>query len=804
MQYAFTDEQEQLRDAVRRFLADRSPPAEVRRLMATEQGYDAEVWKQLCQDLALAGVHVPETYGGQGFSIVEMAIVMEEMGRSLLCTPYFASTVMAATAILTGGSETDKNELLPAIANGERLATLAITEPNGRWDLAGIELRVENGRLRGVKSHLVDGCAADLLIVAARTEAAENGDGLSLYSVDAAATGVVRTPLTALDATRKLARIEFNDVEAHLLGREGEANAALEKTLQIAAIALANEMVGGAQRLLESAVDYAKLRLQFGRAIGSFQAVKHRCADLLLTVEQAKSAAYFAANAAAEDSADTAALASLAKAAAAEAYMQAAKDCIQIHGGIGFTWDNDTHLWYKRAKSSEAFLGDAAHHRELLMREPFIHQVRRTQTSQTVEAKPTPADDDDQALQVRQEVRAWLNENWDPEQSLLQWRNQLADSGWGMPAWPKQWFGRDLPQALVPVVEEEFARARAVGVAKTGIRLLAAATLLEHGNDEQKAKYLRRILTGEDTWCQLFSEPGSGSDLAGASSRADFDGERWVVNGQKVWTTSAHHADYGLLLARTDWDAPKHQGLTYFILDMHQPGVEVRPLRQMNGHASFNQVFFTDAEVPPENRLAEVGQGWQVAITTLAHERRAADGIGRSHERQTKGRIYAEEREETAVALEPYKWYPQRAGRVDLIVERAVATGKIDEPVARQEIAKLLTMACAADWTAQRARAAQEQGRPQGPEGSLGKLAGSNIARLACHVHTLVSGADAMLSGEDAAMDGLIAEILISVPATSIAGGTDEIQRNIVAERVLEMPKEPRMDRGPFRDVKRN
>ena len=804
MQYAFTDEQEQLRDAVRRFLADRSPPAEVRRLMATEQGYDAEVWKQLCQDLALAGVHVPEAYGGQGFSIVELAIVMEEMGRSLLCAPYFGSTVMAATAILAGGSEADKNELLPAIASGERLATLAITEPNGRWDLAGIELRAENGRARGVKSHVVDGCAADLLIVAARTEATENGDGLSLYAVDAAATGVVRTPLTTLDATRKLARIEFNDVEAHLLGREGEANAALEKTLQIAAIALANEMVGGAQRLLESAVDYAKLRLQFGRAIGSFQAVKHRCADLLLTVEQAKSAAHFAANAAAEDSADTAALASLAKAAAAEAYMQAAKDCIQIHGGIGFTWDNDTHLWYKRAKSSEAFLGDAAHHRELLMREPFIHQVRRTQTTQAAEAKSAPADDDAQARQVRQEVRAWLNENWDPEQSLLQWRNKLADSGWGMPAWPKQWFGRDLPQALVPVVEEEFAHAHAVGVAKTGIRLLAAATLLEHGNDEQKAKYLRRILTGEDTWCQLFSEPGSGSDLAGASSRADFDGEKWVVNGQKVWTTSAHHADYGLLLARTDWDAPKHQGLTYFILDMHQPGVEVRPLRQMNGHASFNQVFFTDAEVPPENRLAEVGQGWQVAITTLAHERRAADGIGRSHERQTKGRIYAEEREETAVALEPYKWYPQRAGRVDLIVERAVATGKIDEPVARQEIAKLLTMACAADWTAQRARAAQEQGRPQGPEGSLGKLAGSNIARLACHVHTLVGGADSMLSGEDGAMDGLIAEILISVPATSIAGGTDEIQRNIVAERVLEMPKEPRMDRGPFRDVKRN
>ena len=802
MQVVFTDEQEQLRDAVRRFLAERSPTEEARRLMATKNGFDPALWRQLCQDLALAGVHVPEAYGGQGFSAVELGIVLEEMGRALLCAPYFSSTVLAATAILNAGSEQDKQELLPAICNGERLATLAITEPNGRWDLAGIELLANGDRLQGVKSHVVDGCLADLLIVAARSPASQGDDGLSLYAVDAAAAGIARRPLTALDATRKLARIEFNDVPARRLGDEGAAGAALAKTLQLAAIALANEMIGGAQRLLESAVEYAKLRLQFGRAIGSFQAVKHRCADLLLTVELAKSAAYRAAGASAEASDSTAALASLAKASAADAYMQAAKDCIQIHGGIGFTWDNDTHLWYKRAKSSEAFLGDAAYHRELLMRQPFIHQVRRSASAPSTPSAAAPADDE--ARRVREEVRAWLAANWSAEQSLVAWRNKLADSGWGMPTWPAQWFGRDLPQALAPVVEEEFARANAVGVAKTGIRLLAAATLLAHGNDEQKAKYLRRILTGEDTWCQLFSEPGSGSDLAGASSRADFDGKRWIVNGQKVWTTSAHHADYGLLLARTDWDAPKHQGLTYFILDMRQPGVEVRPLRQMNGHASFNQVFFTDAAIPPENQVSAIGNGWQVAITTLAHERRAADGIGRSHERQLNGRIYAEEREETATALEPYKWYPQRAGRVDLVVERALASGKIDDPAARQEIAKLLTMASAADWTAQRARAAQEQGRPQGPEGSLGKLAGSDIARLACHVHTLIAGADAMLGGDDGALDGLIAEILLSVPATSIAGGTDEIQRNIIAERVLGMPKEPRMDSGPFRDVKRN
>ena len=407
---------------------------------------------------------------------------------------------------------------------------------------------------------------------------------------------------------------------------------------------------------------------------------------------------------------------------------------------------------------------------------------------------------------VRAEVRAWLEANWNPDLGLVEWRNKLIDSGWGVPSWPKAWFGRELPMALELAVEDELQRIGAITVAKTGIRRLAAATLLVHGTDAQKERFLRRSLTGEDTWCQLFSEPGSGSDLAGATTRAEFKGNRWVINGQKVWTTSAHHADWGLLLARTDWDKPKHQGLSYFVLDIHQPGVTVQPLRQMNGHASFNQVFFTDAEVPPENLVSEVGRGWAVATTTLMHERRGADGISRWGQAPSgKGRVYDEERAETATVMEPYKWYPQRAGRVDLIVERAKATGRNTDPVVRQEIAKLLCLSKSAEWTSRRARAAQMQGRPQGPEGSLGKLISSHVARAAARVHTLISGADSMLTGEDGPMNGLIAEILVSVPAGSIAGGTDEIQRNIISERVLGMPKEPRTDNDrPFRDVPKN
>ena len=264
---------------------------------------------------------------------------------------------------------------------------------------------------------------------------------------------------------------------------------------------------------------------------------------------------------------------------------------------------------------------------------------------------------DDEAT-LRAEVREWLHAHWDINRSLVAWRNLLVDSGWGMPHWPRAWHGRDLPVSLLPVVEEEFEAAQAVGVARIGIRLLAAATLLEHGSDSHKSRFLRRILTGEDTWCQLFSEPGSGSDLAGASTRADRDGDNdghgWRVNGQKLWTTSAHHAQWGLLLARTDWDAPKHTGMSYFIIDMMQPGVEVQPLKQMNGHASFNQVFFTDAQVPAVNLVGKIGDGWKIAMTTLAHERRNADALRRwGHASPHAGPIYDEERAEIATVTLP-------------------------------------------------------------------------------------------------------------------------------------------------------
>jgi alkylation response protein AidB-like acyl-CoA dehydrogenase len=372
MQFSFTSEQEEFRSILRRFFQDKSPTTTVRRLMETETGWDRAAWQDLNQQLGLTAIHIPEAYGGQGFSFVELGIVLEEMGRALVCAPYFASTVLAATAIVNAGTESQKRELLPSIADGSCIATLAFTEPNGKWDTTGVETTATpaGGRFRldGVKSFVLDGHTSDLIVVLARRQGTTGTNGLSFFTVPGDTPGLTRRPLKVLDPTRKQGRLEFRSVEVDLLGEEGAAAAPFAKTMTQAAACLANEMVGGAERLRQSALDYANLRVQFGRTIASFQSMKHKQADMLVEVELAKSAAYAAASAAAEDDPDLPAIASLAKAAASDAYMQTAISTIQIHGGIGFTWDNDTHLWFKRAKSSEVFLGDPAWHRELMMR----------------------------------------------------------------------------------------------------------------------------------------------------------------------------------------------------------------------------------------------------------------------------------------------------------------------------------------------------------------------------------------------------------------------------------------------------
>jgi alkylation response protein AidB-like acyl-CoA dehydrogenase len=364
-------EQEELRASVRRFLTDRVPITAVRELMDATDGGDPDVWAMAGQQLGLQGIAIPEEYGGSGFTFAEQAIVLEEFGAALYGGPYLASAVLAANALLASDDEAAKKSYLPGIASGDLIATLAFTEEDGSWETDATRLTAtvsadrgagdDGWRLDGSKSFVLDGHTAGLILVVGRTDA-----GISLFAVPADASGLTRTALPTLDQTRKLARLDFDSVPAMLVGTDGAGEAVLGKTLDIAAIAQAAEQLGGAQRALDMAVEYAKVRQQFGRPIGSFQAIKHRCADLLLEVESLRSAVQYAAAAVAADSAEIPVVAALVKAYASDVYFHVAAENIQIHGGIGFTWEHDAHLYFKRAKASELFLGDATFHRERL------------------------------------------------------------------------------------------------------------------------------------------------------------------------------------------------------------------------------------------------------------------------------------------------------------------------------------------------------------------------------------------------------------------------------------------------------
>ena len=367
MDFLCTDEQLELRATVRDFLASKSAEEAVRGLMATPAGYDPAVWRQLSDQLGLVGLAVPEEYEGAGFGYVELGIVFEEMGRALLCAPYLSTVALAIEALLRCTDEAARKDLLPGLAAGTTIGTLALLEQPGRWDEASVQTRARRkGQgsgwvLDGGKRHVLDGHIADLIMVGARTPA-----GIGLFAVDGAAPGLRRVPISTLDQTRKQAHLEFSRTPARLIGDEADGWRVIRRVLHTAAILLAAEQVGGASRAVEMAAEYAGMRVQFGRPIGSFQAIKHMCADMLTEVEAARSAAYYGLWALAADSEDVPLAASLAKVYCSAAYAKIAGDLIQVHGGIGFTWEHPAHLYFKRAKTCEAMFGTPGYHRDLL------------------------------------------------------------------------------------------------------------------------------------------------------------------------------------------------------------------------------------------------------------------------------------------------------------------------------------------------------------------------------------------------------------------------------------------------------
>jgi alkylation response protein AidB-like acyl-CoA dehydrogenase len=365
VEFTWTEEQTELRRTIRSFCAAESPESEIRRVMETPEGFDRRVWRRLAAELGLTGLAIPAEYGGAGHGPVELGVVFEELGRALACVPYFATAGLAVPALLASGDRDAHKEYLPAIAAGEMIATLAVPEDSGSWDPGDVTLAASRSgsgwALTGAKSFVPDGAAADLILVAART-----GAGVSLFAVAASAPGLDREPLPVMDQTRPQAKLTFRAAQARLVGEDGAGLARLHRAVDEAAAALAAEQAGGAQHVLDMAVGYAKTRYQFGRPIGSFQAIKHRCADLLADVESARSVAYHAGWAAADDPGELPLAAALARSYCSEVFVRAATECVQIHGGIGFTWEHPAHLYLKRALTDRAMLGDPGRQRRRL------------------------------------------------------------------------------------------------------------------------------------------------------------------------------------------------------------------------------------------------------------------------------------------------------------------------------------------------------------------------------------------------------------------------------------------------------
>jgi alkylation response protein AidB-like acyl-CoA dehydrogenase len=402
--------------------------------------------------------------------------------------------------------------------------------------------------------------------------------------------------------------------------------------------------------------------------------------------------------------------------------------------------------------------------------------------------------------EIMAQAQAWFAANWDPEVSVGEWWRRLAESGWGFPTWPTRWYGRDLDGAdartVVAARQSVGAAAPPAGIAQN----LAGPTIVAHGTTAQRARFLPGIVAGE-IWCQLFSEPGAGSDLASVQTRAVRDGDEWIVNGQKVWTSGAHVARYGILLARTDPAVPKHRGLSYFVIEMEQPGIEVRPIREMTGRSIFNEVFLTDARVPAANQIGSDGDGWSVALTTLANERTmlGAGSFGSSGSGVAIRPVDLDRRAGELVRRDHPSNGPRRAGATDLVRAVLEQYGDRDDPIARQEVARVFSLVEIARYTDLRARATLEAGRRPGPEVSVGKLAASNLLQTLRDTLFRLCGPSATLWGDDAPMGGRVHEVGFSSYLISIGGGTDQVQRNIIGERVLGLPAEPRADKElPF------
>ncbi|WP_134739007.1 acyl-CoA dehydrogenase [Nocardioides sp. 503] len=693
MSIGIADEHVELAASLRKWAASLDGPAAVRATAEDPAATFDDVWRAV-GEMGVATIGLPESAGGGGGSVLDVAVALEACAHELVPGPLLSTAVAAALLGETAG-------LSQALAQGARLGLALDARLEVVWDAPG---------------------ATHLLVP---------DDDEHWHVVPAAAVDV--TPVTGVDLSRRFGSVRADRAADGVLPVPGLTADVVRRTAVTLAAA---EASGIARWCVQTAADHAKVREQFGRPIGAFQAVKHLCAEMLETAEAVTAAAWDVASVAFGEEEQWAFAADVAETVALDGAVAVAKSCIQVLGGIGFTYEHDAHLYLRRALTLRALLGDADAAAERLTARA-VSGVRRT-------VRVDLGGRDEQ-------IRADLAARADRVAAADDQRAELVETGLLTPHWPEP-YGLGADPVTQIVIDQELARAQ---VTRPDIVIAgwALPTILEHGTDEQRERFVRPSLLGELVWCQLFSEPGSGSDLASLRTRADKVDGGWRLTGQKVWTSVAERADWGICLARTDPDVPQHRGISYFLVDMRSEGIDVRPLREITGQALFNEVFLDEVFVPDDCLVAEVGDGWRLARTTLANER---------------------------VAM--------ATSRLDKSVERAVvlaAGGLTDAQRVRVGHAVALSTVCSLLGVRSTLRSLAGQG--PGAESSVAKLLGVRNRQDSAELVVELHGERAMLT-DDEEVRAAVWELL-NTRCLSIAGGTTQILRNVVGERILGLPR---------------
>ncbi len=735
MSIAITEEHRALAQTVAAFLTKRQSRAAARSLLQAEADALPAFWAEL-SGLGLLGLHIPEEHGGSGFGLPETLVVAEQMGRYLAPGP-FVPTVIASAVLAVAGPGDLQKRLLPGLADGSVIGAAGL----------GGEVTYADGAATGPAGVVISGHLADLLLVPA---------GDDVLVIEKSASGVQAEVPANLDQSRRAARVTLDAAPATVLpGARGLLTG-------VARAVLAAEAAGIARETTEQAAEYAKIRQQFGRQIATFQAVKHHCANMLVAAELATAASWDAGRAGLHGGDQLSYTAAIAAVMAVPAAVSNASLSIQVHGGIGFTWEHDAHLYLRRAAAIAA-VADAEQ-----AAVEVTDRVRRGVRRAAAIDLPAAAEP------IRAAVRADVARLRDLTGEAR--KQALIEAGYVMPHWPKPW-GRDASAIEQLVIEQEFAAARIKRPAY-GITGWIILTLIQHARPDQVERLVRPALNQDMIWCQLFSEPGAGSDAAGISTRAtrvqgdgpggtgdgsprgtEKVGGGWRINGQKVWTSGAQLASFGLATVRTNPEAPKHEGITMMVIDMHAPGVTVRPLKMPTGNSDFNEVFFDDVFVPDADVIGPVDGGWTVARATLGNESVSIGG-GDGGSMAMPGEAF----------IAPLDAHPERlaggAGRVGRHISRTHSMGVLNQRSAYRAVA----------------------GGGPGPEGNIAKLLLSEVGHETAAIMAELAGPDAAFLAGDGA---LAAMLVLGNRAMSIAGGTSEIKRNQIAERILGLPRDP-------------